>query len=286
MALAPAAAMSWTPNTPRPPEAPQTSTLSLGLQAVRLVAEQHAIGGGERQRVAGAFLPGQVLRTHHELAVLHAAELGEGAVGGLVAPDALRGRKHRVAAVAFLVVAVVLVAVDDHFVAHLPALHLGADRPDDAGGVGPRDVIRQLVHVQGRDRLAKRGPDAIVVDAGGHHQHQHVMAVELPGGHDFELHGGFRRAVTVLADHPGVHVFRNMAEGRNFADVVKVLVDRFLFGQRSLLSVKPFFSLASTMLERRAPNPKGIFAALRHSAVGKRALTPGVCRPATMKSGR
>src|ERR671926_242519 len=101
-----------------------------------LVAEQHAVGGGEGERVAGRLLPGEVLGARHELARLHPAELGEGAVWGLVAPDALAGREHRVAAVAFLVVAVVLVAVDDDLVAALPALHLGADRPDDARRVG------------------------------------------------------------------------------------------------------------------------------------------------------
>src|SRR3546814_7166152 len=61
---------------------------------------------------------------------LHTGELGEGAVGRLVAPDALRRREHRVAAVALLVVAVVLIAVDHDLVADLPALHLGADGPD------------------------------------------------------------------------------------------------------------------------------------------------------------
>ena len=116
---------------------------------MRLVAEQHAIGGGERQRVAGALLPGQMLGPRHQLAVLHAAELGEGAVRRLVAPDALRRREHRIAAVALLVVAVVLVAMDDDLVADLPALHLGADRPDDARGVRAGDVVGLLVDVEG-----------------------------------------------------------------------------------------------------------------------------------------
>src|ERR671918_392205 len=71
----------------------------------------------------------------HQLARLHPAELGERAVGGFVAPDALARRQHRVAAVAFLVVAVVLVAVDHHLVADLPAPHLAADRPHDAAAI-------------------------------------------------------------------------------------------------------------------------------------------------------
>ena len=48
-----------------------------------------------------------------------------------------------------LVVAVVLVAVDDHFVADFPPLHLGTDCPHDAGGVGSRDMERLLVASSG-----------------------------------------------------------------------------------------------------------------------------------------
>ena len=187
------------------------------------MAEQHAVGGGERQRVGGGLLPGQVLGPLHQLAVLHAAELGEGAIRRLVAPDALRGREHRVAAVAFLVVAVVLIAVNDDLVADLPALDLGADRPHDARRVGAGDVIGILVHVERRDRLAERRPDAIVVDARRHHENEHVVAVELPGRHDLDLHRLFRRPMPLLADGPGVHRLRHMAQRRDFADLVEIL---------------------------------------------------------------
>src|SRR3546814_6348899 len=95
------------------------------------------------------------------------------AVGRLVAPDALRRREHRVAAVALLVVAVVLIAVDHDLVADLPALHLGADGPDHAGGVGAGAMVGRLVHVEGRDRQAEAGPDAVVVHARRHHHDQH-----------------------------------------------------------------------------------------------------------------
>ena len=187
------------------------------------MAEQHAVGCRERERVAGGLFPGQVLGTFHQLAVLHAAELRERAVRRLVAPDALRGREHRIAAVALLVVAVVLVAVDDDFVADLPALHLGADRPDDARGVGPGDVEGLLVAVERRNRLAERGPDAVVVHAGRHHVDQHVVAIELPGRHDLELHGRVRRTMALLTNRPGVHVLRHMAERRDFPEIVEIL---------------------------------------------------------------
>ena len=62
---------------PRPPEAPQTSTLSAGFRTCGRMAEQHAVGGGQRQRVAGRFLPGQVLGRGISWLGLDAAELGE-----------------------------------------------------------------------------------------------------------------------------------------------------------------------------------------------------------------
>ena len=167
MALAPAAAASWMPKTPRPPEAPHTRTFWPGRSWLRRVAEQHAVGGGQRQRVAGRLLPGQMLGTRHQLLRLHAAELRERAVRRLIAPDPLGRREHRIAAVALLVVAVVLIAVNDDLVADLPALHLGADRPDDARGIRSGDVIGLVMHLEDRDRLAETGPDAVVVDARG-----------------------------------------------------------------------------------------------------------------------
>ena len=47
---------------------------------MRVVAEEHPVSGGQRERVAGAFLPGQVLRPRQELLRLHAGKLSEGAV--------------------------------------------------------------------------------------------------------------------------------------------------------------------------------------------------------------
>ena len=190
------------------------------------MAEQHAIGGRQRERVAGRFFPGQMRRLRHQLARLHAAELRERAVRRLVAPDALRRRQQRIAAVAVLVVAVVLIAVDDDLVADFPAPHLRADRPDHAGGVRAGDVERILVHVERRDRLAEPRPDAVVVDAAGHHVDQHLVLGDRPGRHHFELHRRLRRPVTLLADRPGVHGRRHVTERRNLADGVEVFQRR------------------------------------------------------------
>src|SRR6185312_1712290 len=101
-------------------------------QDVRAMAEKHAICRCERQRVASRFFPRQMLGTLHELAILHAAELRERSVRRLVTPDALARREHRVAAIAFFVIAVVLIAMHDDFVTHFPARDLRANRPYDA----------------------------------------------------------------------------------------------------------------------------------------------------------
>src|SRR5262245_23112391 len=160
------------------------------------------------------------------MAILHTAKLGEGAVGRLVAPDALRGRKHRVAAVAFLIVAVVLVAVDHNLVADLPALHFGADGINDAGGVGAGDMVGLLVPVERGDRLAERGPHAVVVHPRRHHEHQDVVAVELPGGHDLHLHRALGGTMAFLANGPGVHGFGYVAERWDLSELIKILKPR------------------------------------------------------------
>ncbi len=186
------------------------------------MAEQHAVGRGERQGVAGAFLPRQVTRAGHQLPVLHTGELGEGSVRRLVAPDALRGGEHRIAAIAFLVIAVVLVAMDHDLVTDLPALDAGTDGIDHAGGIGTGNVIGLLVDVEGRQRGAEGGPDAVVVDAGSHHQDQHVMAVQFRRVHDLALHGGVGIAMALPADRPGVHLRRYVTQGRNLAHFIEV----------------------------------------------------------------
>src|SRR4029079_318203 len=107
----------------------------------------------EHERVAGGLLPGEMLRPLQELAVLNARELGERAVRGFVAPDALRRREHRIAAVTFLVVAVVLIAMDHNLVANFPTLHLRRHRPDDARRIRAGDMIGVLEDVECRERL-------------------------------------------------------------------------------------------------------------------------------------
>ena len=203
-----------------------------GPQLVRRMAEQHPVGGGQRQRVAGRLLPGQVQRPGHQLLRLHVGELREAAVRRLVAPDPLARRVHRVAAVAVLVVAVVLVAVHDDLVADLPARHLRPDRPDDAGRVRAGDVIGRLVHVERRDRDAEAGPDAVVVDARRQHEHQHLVRIDRRRIDDLDLERLVRLAVALAPDRPGVHLLRHMAERRNLPDLIEFLLRRGVFGLR------------------------------------------------------
>ena len=201
-------------------------------QHVRTMTEQHAVGGRENERVTGALFPGQMLGALEKLTVLHAGELSERAVRRFIAPDSLRGREHRVAAVALFVVAVVLVTMDDDFVADFPALDLGPDLPDDAGRIRSGDVIGLLVAVERRDRRAKTSPDPVVIDASGHHEHEHVVAIEFPSWHDLDLHRGVRRPMAFAADDPGIHVLGHVTERRNLADFVKIFLahtrDKFL----------------------------------------------------------
>ena len=48
-----------------------------GFQIMGLMAEQHPVGGGQRQGVAGCFFPRQVLWAVHQLLCLHLGELCE-----------------------------------------------------------------------------------------------------------------------------------------------------------------------------------------------------------------
>ena len=88
------------------------------------MAEEHTVCGRKRERVAGRFFPGEMVRLVHQLPRLHTAELRERSIGRLVSPDPLRRRQQRISAVAVFIVAVVLIAVDDDFIADLPALDL------------------------------------------------------------------------------------------------------------------------------------------------------------------
>src|SRR4029077_4007701 len=86
---------------------------------------------------------------------------------GLVAPDLLRGRGHRVEAVHLGVLVGGLVAVHHDLVAGLPAGAPRAALPDDPRGVRAADVVAVLGVVavlHHGDRLAERGAPEFVVE--------------------------------------------------------------------------------------------------------------------------
>src|SRR5215813_8016345 len=126
-----------------------------------------------------------MVRLGHQLPRLNAAELRERSVGRLVSPDPLRRRQQRIATVAVFIVAVVLIAVDDDFVADLPALDLGAYRPNDSGCVGAGDVEWILVANERQNWNADSGPNAVVVPATRHDVDEHFVIADRPRGYDF-----------------------------------------------------------------------------------------------------
>ena len=93
------------------------------------VTKEHAIGRGQGQRVAGALFPRLMLRTRHELLALNPGKLAERAIRGFIAPDALGRRIHRITAIAFFIITIVLVAMDDNLIAHFPARDFRSPRP-------------------------------------------------------------------------------------------------------------------------------------------------------------
>ncbi len=188
------------------------------LQDMRGVAVEHAPGGGMDEHVAARLGPGEVFRLREDLLGLHLAELGEGAVGRLVAPDLLAAAHHRVATVAVVALAAGLVAVDDDLIAHLAALHAAADGPDDARGVGAGDVVGLLVDVQRGQGLAERRPDTVVVDAGGHHVDEDLVRPDVGDGDHLVLERDLGGAVTLLADGHRDHRLRHLAEGWDLSE--------------------------------------------------------------------
>jgi hypothetical protein len=90
-------------------------------------------------------------------------------------------------------------------------------------------VERLLVSVEGRNRLAERRPDAVIIDPRCHHEDQNLVVANAPCRDHLDLHGVFGRAVPLLADRPGIHLLGNVAEGRDLADFVQILRPDGLF---------------------------------------------------------
>ena len=165
-----------------------------------------------------------MLGAGHQLLRLNTGELCKGAIGRLIAPDSLRGREHRIAAIAFLIITIVLVAMDHDLIADFPCFDLVADRPNNARGIGTCDMIRRTMSVKRADRLAKARPYAVVIHASRHHENQNLMAVDCGCFNDFHLEGFVRLSVAFAADGPRIHLGWYMPHRRHLAHFIKVFL--------------------------------------------------------------
>ena len=192
------------------------------FQIVRFMTEQHPVSRGQRQCVTRAFFPRQMLRARHQLLGLHVCELCERSIRGFVAPNALAGRKHRVAAVAFFVVAVVLVAMHHDLVADFPAFHFIAHGPNDASSVGSCNMVGCAVAVKRANRLTETCPNTVVIYACRHHEDQHFVAIQNGRIDHFNLEGLIGLAVAFAPDRPCIHLRRDVAHWRDFTHLIEV----------------------------------------------------------------
>src|SRR5438552_8050235 len=198
---------------------------------VRRPGAEHAIRGRPDQHVCGRGVPGELGRLRQALVRLHARELREAAPAGLVAPDAKARAEHRIGArLDDRIILAPHPAVDHDLVAELHVADRAAHLPHDPRGVAPADVegvgvwkvgvlLPALDHV---DRGAERGPDVVVVDAGGHDPDQHLLGPELRRHLDLlHLEGPGRLAEAVLAHELGEHPPWHLAERPRLAELVE-----------------------------------------------------------------
>ena len=191
-------------------------------------AVQHSPGGGGDQHVGSRLLPGHVLRLGHALVRLHPGELSETAVVGLVAPNAERGRVHRIVAGDHPgILRIPGGAVDHDLIADFHVLDVLADLVDDARGIRAADVevfllARLLPGLDDIDRDAEGGPDVVVIDARRHDVDQHLVVLDRGDVDDLLLERRRRLTEPTLADQPRVHLRRHLAERRLFPDRVQL----------------------------------------------------------------
>ena len=112
--------------------------------------------------------------------------------------------------------------MDDNFVSYFKAFDPATDLINNAGGIGPGNMISGFVNIKDRQGNAKPGPDAVIINSGGHDQYKHFVRIYFRHINNFLQHGLFRGTMTVPANNPGMHFGGNMTNGRDFADLIQV----------------------------------------------------------------
>ena len=191
-----------------------------GTNHVGRPAHQHPIGRTRRHQETARLLPGEPLRLREALMGLSPGELAEGPVVGLIPPHPRRLRKNRILARQHpRVVGRPSGAVHQHFVARLHPGDRLPHPPHNPRAVAPPGVeilrlatalpLRNHIH-----RLAQRSPHVVVVDAAGHHIHQHLVGRHRRRGDHLMTEGVARLSIAFRAHHEGMHQLRHHTQRR------------------------------------------------------------------------
>ena len=116
----------------------------------------------------------------------------------------------------------------DHFVAHLDVGDVLAHCVDNAGRIATANVeilglaglVASADHIDGNTHSR---PDVVVVDYCRHHVNEDLVVGNRRRIHYFLLERCCRLAKALGANQPGVHLFRNFAQGRPITHFVKLL---------------------------------------------------------------
>ena len=190
------------------------------------MAEKHAVSRGKRQSVARRLLPRQMFGTRHQLLGLHIGKLRERPIRRLISPNPLAGGEHRIPTITFLIVAVVLIAMDNNLIPNFPAFDLVTDSPNDPGGVRSCDMVILPMAIKRADRDAKPGPNAVIIYASRHHENQNLLAIEHRRIHNLNLKCLVRLAVAFTANGPSIHFRWHMTHRGNFTHRVQIFYGR------------------------------------------------------------
>jgi hypothetical protein len=140
----------------------------------------------------------------HQLLRLHPCELGKRPIGGFIPPDPLAWRKHWITAIALFIIAIVLIAMNDHLIANFPSGDFFTDSPDNSGGVRASNMVLCLMDIKRADRHPKTRPNTIIIDPGCHHQNQNILTVQRRRLYHFDLKRMVGLSVALTPNGPSI----------------------------------------------------------------------------------